>query len=118
MERRCEYRDTVTNAARANGAWDVAVSDAAGHFNLLRVMPGDYELEVPAKYGFEQYEFRCISARRRRIQLTPAAAADEVTVTPPASQVELDPASNRDQVSTDAKMLEKVPVFDQNSLLR
>jgi hypothetical protein len=82
------------------------------------VGPGDYEVEVPAKYGFELYEMPLhISAdapSSLRIQLTPASVAQNITVTLPASQVELDPASNRDQVSTDAKMLEKVPVFDQN----
>jgi TonB dependent receptor len=40
--------------------------------------------------------------------------SQEVSVAPQASQVDLDPSTNRDQVSTDAKMLEKVPVFDQD----
>jgi hypothetical protein len=95
-----------------------AVSDAEGHFHLLHVAPGDYELEVPAKYGFELYQaplhIAATAPLSLRIQLTPAAVAQDVTVTPPETQVELDPVSNKDQVSADAKMLEKVPVFDQN----
>jgi hypothetical protein len=95
-----------------------AVSDAEGHFHLLRVAPGDYELTVPAKYGFELYEvplnIGTVVPSSLRIQLTPASVAQDVTVTPPETHVDLDPASNKDQVSADAKMLEKVPVFDQN----
>jgi hypothetical protein len=33
-----------------------AVSDAEGRFHLRDVAPGDDELKVPAKYGFELYE--------------------------------------------------------------
>jgi Carboxypeptidase regulatory-like domain/TonB dependent receptor len=95
-----------------------AVSDAEGHFRLSRISPGDYELQVPSKYGFELYEMPIhISSgtpTNLRIQLTPAAVAQDVTVASAASQVQLDPASNRDQVSANSKMLEKVPVFDQN----
>jgi Carboxypeptidase regulatory-like domain/TonB dependent receptor len=95
-----------------------AVSDAQGHFSLLHVAPGDYQLQVPANNGFELYEVPvhvgAAPMASLRIQLTLAAVAQDVTVAPEATQVALDPAGNRDQVSTDAKMLEKVPVFDQN----
>jgi hypothetical protein len=97
---------------------DAAISDAEGHFHLLHVAPGDYRLEVPAKYGFELYEaplhIGTVAPSSLRIQLTPASVLQDVTVTPPETHVELDPASNKDQVSADAKMLEKVPVFDQD----
>ena len=33
-----------------------ANSDAVGRFHLTGIASGDYELAVPAKYGFEQYQ--------------------------------------------------------------
>src|SRR6266436_2936823 len=32
-----------------------ANSDSVGRFHLAGIAPGDYELDVPPKYGFEQY---------------------------------------------------------------
>ena len=48
------------------------------------------------------------------IRLTPLVVTQDVVVAPETSQVSLDPSANRDQVSTSAGMLEKVPVFDQD----
>jgi hypothetical protein len=31
-------------------------ADAQGDFRILHIAPGDYELEMPAKYGFDQYQ--------------------------------------------------------------
>ncbi len=33
-----------------------ANSDAVGRFHLTGILLGDYEFDVPAKYGFEQYQ--------------------------------------------------------------
>jgi hypothetical protein len=106
---------TVYGATVEDGS---AVSDAEGHFRLPHVPSGDYELKIPAKYGFEAYQapihITAAVPPHLRIQLIPAAVAQSVTVAPEADKLTLDPAANRDQVTADAKMLEKVPVFDQN----
>jgi hypothetical protein len=94
------------------------ISDTNGHFRLLHLASGDYQIQVPARYGFDLYQapVHIVSGASSslRIQLTLAAIAQNVTVASETNQVDLDAAGNRDQVSTDAKMLEKVPVFDQN----
>ncbi len=92
------------------------ISDPEGHFHL-RIASGDYELDVPSKYGFEQYQAPLhisLGMSEIHIQLTPSLVTQDVTVATENSQVTLDSSSNRDQVSTDAKTLEKVPVFDQD----
>jgi hypothetical protein len=98
-------------------AGGTADADAVGHFRLAGIAPGDYQLEVPAKYGFERYQAP-VQVRPGmhdlRIHLTPPVVTQDVQVAPETSQVSMDPAANRDQVSTSAGMLEKVPVFDQD----
>jgi hypothetical protein len=92
-------------------------TDPEGHFRFLRIAPGDYELEIPSKYGFERYlEHVHIQSDMPdlRIQLAPLVVAQDVTVAPETGQVTTDSSSNKDQLSTDTHMLEKVPVFDQN----
>jgi hypothetical protein len=94
-----------------------AASDSVGHFRLMGVAPGDYQLQVPPKYGFEQYQAPIhvrSGMRDLSIRLTPLVVTQDVVVAPETSQVTLDPSANRDQVSTSAGMLEKVPVFDQD----
>ncbi len=94
------------------------LSDTNGHFHLLHIAPGNYQLQIPARYGFDLYQAPIHIAAgvspSLHIQLVPASVAENVTVASETNQVDLDAATNRDQVSTDAKMLEKVPVFDQN----
>lgn len=96
----------------------IAVSDPEGIFRLSHIPPGDYELCVPAKYGFNAYQAPVHIAAgvppRLRIQLIPAAVAQNVTVSSEVDKLTLDPSANKDQVTTDAKMLEKLPVLDQN----
>src|SRR6267154_1133971 len=94
-----------------------ANSDAVGRFHLTGIASGDYELAVPAKYGFEQYQAPIhvrSGMRDLSIRLTPLVVTQDVVVAPETSQVTLDPSANRDQVSTSAGMLEKVPIFDQD----
>lgn len=94
------------------------VSDSNGRFRLPHIVPGDYQLEIPSQYGFERYQAPIhvgsgVSSALH-IQLSLASVQQDVTVASETNQMTLDPTSNRDQVSTDAQMLEKVPVFDQN----
>ena len=94
-----------------------ATTDPQGRFRLLHIAPGDYEIDIPAAYGFEHYQAPVhigAAVHDLKISLTPSAVTQDVTVAPEASQVGLDPSANRDQVSTDAKSLEKLPVFDQD----
>jgi hypothetical protein len=104
---------------RMSGSSDQASAkaDTEGHFHFPRVAPGEYQIEVPSKYGFERY-LAPLSIRPEmhelRIQLTPLVVAQDVTVVPDTNQVTTDSSANRDRVTTDAPMLEKVPVFDQN----
>src|SRR5579859_1654652 len=44
---------TLHGDAVSRGSAD---SDAVGRFRLTGIASGDYELTVPAKYGFEQYQ--------------------------------------------------------------
>jgi hypothetical protein len=94
------------------------VSDTNGLFHLVHIAPGNYQVQVPARYGFDLYQaplhITSGVSPNIRIQLIPASVAENVTVASETNHVDLDAATNRDQVSTDAKMLEKVPVFDQN----
>jgi len=93
-------------------------TDAEGRFRFVRVAPGDYQLEIPAMGGFELYQapvhVTSETLASLQVRLALASVAQDVTVAPEPSQVSLDAGSNRDQVTADAKMLEKVPVFDQN----
>src|SRR5579862_5968066 len=60
------------------------IADPAGHFSFPRIATGDYQLEVPSKYGFERYlaPVRVQADRHElRIQLTPLVVAQDVTVT-------------------------------------
>ena len=94
-----------------------AITDPQGRFRLLHIAPGNYELNIPEAYGFEHYEATVhIGAAMHdlKISLIPSVVTQDVTVAPEASQVGLDPSANRDQVSTNAESLEKLPVFDQD----
>ncbi len=94
-----------------------AVADSAGRFRFQHIATGDYTLEVPATYGFQRYQQMLhitVDMRYLRIQLKTPVVTQDVTVIPESSQVSADASSNRDQVSADANMLEKVPVFDQD----
>ena len=49
--------DVVLKTSHGDGvAGGSAVSDSVGHFRLMGIAPGDYQLQVPPKYGFEQYQ--------------------------------------------------------------
>jgi hypothetical protein len=88
-----------------------------GRFQFSNITPGDYFLTIPAAFGFDRYNQPIhigLSMHELRIQLTPSAVTQDVTVAPEAGQVALDQSANSDQVSTSAAALEKVPVFDQD----
>jgi hypothetical protein len=93
------------------------ISDATGHFRILHVLPGSYDLQVPAKYGFDEYlaPVHVVTGMHEvQIKLSSPKVTETVTVAPDNRQLELDNAANRDQVTANASMLEKVPVFDQD----
>src|SRR5882724_11995047 len=93
------------------------VADPAGRFHFPHVASGDYELQIPSKYGFERYQapIHVVAGMRElRIQLNTPVVTQDVTVGPETNQISPDTSANRDQVSADARMLERVPVFDQN----
>lgn len=111
--------DVDINLKAANGAvLQHVVADAAGKFHLQQVSPGHYVLEVPAKYGFENYSLQLEVTKAAtppiRIQLVLAAVQEQVVVAANAGNMTTDAAENRDQVTASSQMLEKVPVFDQN----
>jgi Carboxypeptidase regulatory-like domain len=94
-----------------------AHADSVGHFRLLNIGPGDYQLEVASQYGFEPYQTLIqvkAGMHELRIQLTPPIVKQDVVVAQESSQVSVDASANGDQVSTNGGMLEKVPVFDQD----
>lgn len=92
-------------------------SDATGHFVLRHVSASPYQLEVPAKWGFDLYVSTVqVSAAMHdlHIQLVPSTVNQDVSVESSSDQLAPDASANRDQIVTDAKMLENVPVFDQD----
>ena len=92
-------------------------SDQTGHFRLLHVASGEYELHIPPKYGFDEYlapVHIATGIHELQIRLSTPKVAQTVTVAPESPQLELDNGTNRDQVSTTAQMMERVPVFDQD----
>ncbi|GGG83696.1 TonB-dependent receptor [Edaphobacter dinghuensis] len=93
-------------------------TDTLGRFHFPSVPAGDYQLEVPASPGFNLYRMLVhlkpgVHASLQ-IHLTLAQVVQDVTVASEPGSVSLDADANRDQMSADANMLEKVPVFDQN----
>lgn len=93
------------------------VSDPTGRFRLLHVNPGNYNLQVPAKYGFDEYLAPIhvvVGMHDLQIRLSTLKVSETVTVAPETPQLELDNSMNRDQVTASASMMEKVPVFDQD----
>jgi hypothetical protein len=93
------------------------VSDAIGNFHLLRIDPGNYNLQVPAKYGFDEYllPIHVVAGMHQlHIKLGTPKTSETVTVAPDTTQLELDNSANRDQISANSRMMEKVPVFDQD----
>jgi hypothetical protein len=93
------------------------ISDATGHFRILHVVPGNYNLRLPAKYGFDEYLapiYVVAGMHEVQIKLSTSKVSETVTVAPDNYQLELDNAANRDQVTASASMLERVPVFDQD----
>jgi hypothetical protein len=108
----------VLHAKQGKTSATQSTSDSAGRFRFERVFPGDYQLEVPAMDGFDFYEVRVHVTSEPsaplQVKLALASVSANVTVASESSEVSLDEGSNRDQVTADAKLLEKVPVFDQN----
>lgn len=103
-------RGAIVNGAKT-------VSDPTGRFRLLHVVPGSYNLQVPAKYGFDEYLAPIHVAAGMhdvQIKLNTSTVSETVTVAPGTTQLELDNSTNRDQVTASASMMEKVPVFDQD----
>jgi hypothetical protein len=95
-----------------------AVSDGEGKFRLQEMRPGQYLLQAPAVRGFKAYSspLRVQSGKPLFIQihLELEGVQQKVVVATGAAETTTDPNENRDQVSTSAQMLERVPVFDQN----
>jgi len=93
------------------------VSDPTGRFRLLHVSPGNYNLQVPAKYGFDEYfaPIHVVAGMRDlQVKLSTSKVSETITVASDAPQLELDSSTNRDQMTASASMMEKVPVFDQD----
>ncbi len=92
-----------------------ATSDAKGAFSLEALFAGRYEVEVRHQ-GFKAFTSRiAVDARPRppmKVVLEIASVAEEVTV----GKEGLSTASreNRDAVSVDQKLLQGLPVFDQD----
>src|ERR1700761_9529004 len=60
-----------------------AHADSVGHFRLLNIGPGDYQLEVASLYGFEPYQTLIqvkAGMHELRIQLTPPIIKQDVVV--------------------------------------
>ena len=92
-----------------------ATSDAKGAFSLEALVAGRYEVEVRHQ-GFKAFTSRiAVDARPRppmKVVLEIASVAEEVTV----GKEGLSPAprENRDAVTVDQKLLQGLPVFDQD----
>ncbi len=97
-----------------------SATDQNGKFSITGLTTGDYQLDVPAQFGFEHYHTELYLSSSPppplKVRLTLESVAEEMTVELPAEGVSLDQDLNRDQVKANANLLEKVPVFDQNYL--
>ncbi|ADV83621.1 TonB-dependent receptor [Terriglobus saanensis] len=95
-----------------------AVSDAEGEFRLQHLPPGKYAVHVSAENGFDEYSTEITignsSTATLQVQLQLASVSQDVTVGPETEKLSLDNADNRDQIHADSKLLEHVPIFDQN----
>lgn len=102
---------------RTEVAGSHSIADASGRFRVSGVPIGDYLLEVLPLEGFETYQapvhvFQ--GMHEVRAQLALARVTEDVVVAPSSHQLALDSGSNGDQISADASLLERVPVFDQD----
>src|ERR1700712_1998760 len=94
------------------------VAAGRGEFSFAGAPAGQYFVVVPAMFGFAPYRQAVRVSQHGvtsvAVRLVVASVEDQVTVGADASGVAVDAAENRDQISADANMLEKVPVFDQD----
>ncbi|HEV3056781.1 MAG TPA: carboxypeptidase regulatory-like domain-containing protein [Vicinamibacterales bacterium] len=103
-------------SAAAAETVQTADADSSGAFRFERVAPGNYELRA-AFEGFKPASIRVrVGARpvsSLKLVLEVAGLTQEITVSS-AGQVEATSAANLDAVAVDQKMLEGLPVFDQD----
>jgi hypothetical protein len=102
----------------ANGAsvQSTTTSDS-GAFRFERVAPGQYEVRATFE-GFKPASNRLRVGNRspgpQRLVLELAGLTQEITVSGATAQVDTTASNNLDAVAVDQKMLESLPVFDQD----
>jgi Carboxypeptidase regulatory-like domain len=108
----------ILRAKRGKTSVAESTTDPSGRFRFEQIFRGDFELEVPATGGFDLYQASLHVTSEApapiKVSLALASVSANVTVASDSNEISPDQGSNRDQVTADAKLLEKVPVFDQN----
>lgn len=93
-------------------------TDAHGVFRLQDPAPGDYMLVIASRQGFAEETVGIhIGAGKLlpvEVHLRLLAVKEQVDVTGDASGVNTDSASNADQATASAALIEKIPVLNQN----
>ncbi|MCP5119742.1 MAG: carboxypeptidase regulatory-like domain-containing protein, partial [bacterium] len=93
------------------------MTSPAGSFGFHNVAPGKYYVRVN-RDGFQPFETSVRAGTRPRkplrIVLAIAETREEMTVSGQASQVSLEPSENVDVIRLDRKMLDDLPIMDQD----
>lgn len=95
-----------------------AVSDTSGQFRFKPVAAGEYQVTIAANRGFAAVLIPLRVSQdvpvSLAVRLSLIAVDQTVNVGEQANGVDTDAASNADQATASGKMLEKVPVLDQD----
>ncbi len=109
-------RGATINLETIDGAIVKTVAtDGAGKFQVTILPAHEYLLEVSMK-GFKTVRASIAAGHQKSMLVTlPVAVVNEqITVGAEPTQVNTEPAGNRDSVEVDAKLLEQLPVLDQD----
>jgi hypothetical protein len=106
---------TVQLETIAGAVVKTATTDGSGRFQLPSVAGNDHVLSV-SRNGFRTVKTPLVIGRQKPLSIVlPVLAADEqITVGAESPQVSTESAGNRDSVEVGAKMLEQLPVVDQD----
>src|ERR1700730_379420 len=93
-------------------------TDSSGQFHLSAVPPGDYQLVMEADHGFAEVRIPVHVTKDLLapvvIHLRLQAVDQTVDVGEEANGVDTEAGNNGDQATASSKMIEKVPVLDQD----
>jgi len=94
------------------------VTDVTGHFHLLPVPAGEYQLAIAADHGFDEVHMPVHVTSGvlppLAIRLRLKGVDETVNVGEEANGASTDAGNNGDQATANSQMIEKVPILDQD----